>query len=520
MKNYIYKISCGILIPALSFSLLSATAYADPITLEEAIARTLSKHTNIKISHMDVKSAEGDVRAAGGSFDLGLSGSATVGRTNEASFSTTTLLESEVVTRAQTYTVGVSQAFRNSSTLSFSNTTGTSRIAESPLETIGASEWSIGFSIPLLKGFGEEMATATEVGTIRTLDSTRLASGYTISNQAYQAAIAFWTSLQIQINHQNLTTTMQRAGDTAKTLEERQQGGELAVVELQRSMAQFRLRQVDVEEGRQGKFEAQENLALAIGNEKSDTLPEAQGNFPKPAAAAILKGLDKEKYIELAGARRLDVKAQEKLIEVAKISLKSSKNNLLPDLSLSMSAGYTSAIDGFNPGKVHSLYDDAKERNGPDYSIGFSLSYPLGNNAAAGAMSSDKAALVTEELNLELLYRTVRKDVSVAIDKLQSAAVSYKLATESLAMMKEVAEETSRKLKLGEASMTDLISVENSLATGRIKETSALSNYAKAIAELRFVTGTLASGKDENLTFNSQAFKTLPLAELAGGGIQ
>jgi len=164
------------------------------------------------------------------------------------------------------------------------------------------------------------------------------------------------------------------------------------------------------------------------------------------------------------------------------------------------------------------LYDDGKERNGPDYSIGLTFSYPLGNNTALGNLASQKATLSSEQVALIFLNRTVQKEVSVAVDKIKSAARSYKLASESLALLNDVAEETSRKLQLGEATLTDLISVEDSLATGKIERVAALSDYAQALAELRFLTGTLAAGENENLEISSVAFKTLPLAEISGTG--
>ena len=50
-------------------------AFAGPVTLEEAVSRTLSQHSGIKISKSEVQGALADVQITEGQFDVGLSGS-------------------------------------------------------------------------------------------------------------------------------------------------------------------------------------------------------------------------------------------------------------------------------------------------------------------------------------------------------------------------------------------------------------------------------------------------------------
>jgi len=504
----------------LTFMLFSSTALfalqveAGQITINDAISRTLSQHTEIQIKKSEVSGAKADLQATEGDFDLGLTGAISGEKSDTANFNITTGNETEVTTRTQSYQMGLSKKFENSLEVDFENTIGASRTATSSFETIGSSDWSITLTLPLLQGAGSDVTTATKRAAQRTLEATRFASAHDISKQVYSTIAAYWTSLEAAKNFKNLEITMTRASETAQTLQERQQGGELAGVEYQRSLAELRLREVDLETGRQAKYESQETLAVAIGNNTDDDLPEAVGDFPKPASDETLEKLDQNKLLKLALHKRHDVIAQQKIIEAAKIDLMKSKDNTLPSLDLALKGGYTAAISQFSSGKAYDLYDNAKERNGPDYSVGLTFSYPLGNNAAYGAMKGSRETINQEKLTLEQLHRSIRNEINVSVDKLKAAVRSYKLSSQSLELMQEVAVETSRRLNSGESSMTDMISVEDRLTEGRLRIIESLSDYAKALAELRFVTGTLATGHDENLTFNAENLNSLPLLEL------
>jgi outer membrane protein TolC len=498
---------------AILFCYCSA-ALAAPVTLEEAISRTLSQHSAIKISQSQVQGALADVQTTEGQFDVGLSGQIGLSNTDSASFDSTTFQESEISKREQSYEIDISKQFENSVTVSLANSVGTSRTHLSPLHTVGISEWALTVSVPLLRGFGREATTYTKRAAEKTLAATQYSSAYDITKLVYSAVTAYWTSLGIQENYKNLKTTMQRANSTAQTLEERQKGGELTIFDYQRSLAELRLREVDLEEGRQRKYQGQETFAVAIGNTLTNDLPEAVGTFPEPADAETLALLSPDRLFSLAIERRFDLKAQKHIIQAAIVNWKKRKDDTQPTLDLSVSTGYTAAQDNFSASDTFDLYLREKERNGPNLGVYLTFRYPLGNNTALGAASSSRQGVVQTELQLEQLIRNVRNEVNVAIDKLKAAMRRYKLAAQSLALMENVAADTMRQLNLGEATLTDMISVEDRLTQGRLRKINALSSYAQALAELRFVTGTLSQGTEKNLSFNGAMFSNLPLYEM------
>ena len=489
-------------------------AFAGPVTLEEAVSRTLSQHSGIKISKSEVQGALADVQITEGQFDVGLSGSVGLSDTDFASFDSTTFQENETSRREQSYKMGMSKQFENSVTVSLTNSLGTSHTRLSPLYTVGTSEWTLSVSVPLMRGFGREATTFIQRTAEKTLAATQYSTAHDITKLVYSASTAYWTSLGIQESYKNLETTMQRANSTAQTLQERQKGGELTIFDYQRSLAELRLREVDLEEGRQRKYQGQETFAVAIGNTLTNDLPEAVGTFPELADAKTLALLSPDRLFSLAMARRFDLKAQMQLIEAAIINWKRNEDNTRPTLDLSLSSGYTAAQDNFSSSDTFDLYLREEERNGPDLGVQLTFRYPLGNNTALGAASSSKQAVVRQELQLEQLKRMVRNEVNVAIDKLKAASRRYTFAAQSLALMESVAGETMRQLNLGEASITDMISVEDRLAQGRLQKINAQSSYARAITELRFATGTLAQGSEKNLSFNANMFNKLPLNEM------
>ena len=158
-------------------------AFAGPVTLEEAVSRTLSQHSGIKISKSEVQGALADVQITEGQFDVGLSGSVGLSDTDFASFDSTTFQENETSRREQSYKMGMSKQFENSVTVSLTNSLGTSHTRLSPLYTVGTSEWTLSVSVPLMRGFGREATTFIQ----RTAEKTLAATQYSMRKRYWRS---------------------------------------------------------------------------------------------------------------------------------------------------------------------------------------------------------------------------------------------------------------------------------------------------------------------------------------------
>jgi len=497
---------------ACALSLCAAAAQAQEqgsISLEAALARILAANPQVDLQKASVEQAQGNVMITEGAFDWSLTAGLANSRSQESSFSSSTGQEVPTQILTDAVSMGTSKTFRNGWSLTVSNEVGRSRLDDARFGTVGTNDLSAKLTVPLLRGAGPGSPQADQNQALATLSSTRLSSVHEITGLIYQGVVGYWNSYALQRNIDVMNETMQRAAEVADMLVARVRGGELAQVEYDRSLAELRLREVDVLDSVQSAVSAREQLAVILGIDEHGAAPEAVTPFPETPAFEKTEALNRAALVATALDRRLDLQALEESARAQSIAVTKSEHNVMPSLDLELSSGYTSGIGRFKSSDVHSLYRGG-ELNGPDHTAQVTLTYPLGNDAAEGQLRADKASLRQIRANIQTLRNTIRSDVSIAFSRLSTSLRQLRKAEESLRLLEEVAMETRRKLSLGGATMTDLVSVEDRLATSRLQVIEAKRGYATALAELRYVTGTLAAPEGDGVRLDSVVLRTLP----------
>ncbi|MBF0587709.1 MAG: TolC family protein [Magnetococcales bacterium] len=488
------------------------------LTLADTIIITLQRNPTIATERGKVTTAMAAVETASGSYDWALSyalaGSKvkTPGATINAF--TKRIIETETDTRTTTSTFGAVRATRYGPTVTFANVI-TKTYADTVLDPTISNSSSLTLSIPLLRGAGKENSSIAELAAIKAVDAARLNASYQIGLNIRSAIDAYWTVLGAQSNLDSLTTTMTRATNTAQILEDRMQGGELAQTEYQRSLAELQLRQIDLDDARRALHTAQQNLILALGIDpkSAPSPPQLADTFPIPPQAQVLQALEEEALLKRALANRRDLRALNVQLASAVMQERKAKSDLLPQLDFEVTANTINPLFSESSDDIPRSFSDWRGMSGPNLTGTLTLTYPLGNHALAGVHKTQKQASNTLRNSVTLSMQSIRTAVSIAREKLISAQRKYSKSQTSLRILEVVAADTMRQMNYGEAGMTDLISVEDRLASVRLKVNAALLAYAKALSELRAAMGLLSSGEDPKLVFRAEDFLTLPSLE-------
>ena len=118
-----------------------------------------------------------------------------------------------------------------------------------------------------------------------------------------------------------------------------------------------------------------------------------------------------------------------------------------------------------------------------------------------------------QKLSRTKMIRNLQKDIASAMRSLKSASKSYVLTMESLKLLEIVEQEIDRKLDTGQATLTDMISVQDRITSVRLGLVRSLNNYASSLADLRYLSGTMIN-KNEVYEFTSDNVFKLPFDEL------
>ena len=483
------------------------------LSMQDAVLETLLKNDDLKLADVEISISKGSLKATGGSFDTILSSSISETKDKTASFSQTTGLETQVNSRTRAYTIGAAKTFKNGVTVDLTNENTTYRVTGSQFQTIGTADWKVTFTVPLLQNAGQNVLTNQRLAE-KNLKISELNMDQNASFSVYRTVKAYWSNLASQTSLQNIKITMETAQNTSQTLKQRKDGGELAEVDYQRALAELRLREADFEDGVQTLLDAEEELMHAIGTEPNLNVTLSNSTFPEPASADQLKLVDEEQLLILAIKRRSDLKIKDIQVEIERIKLKKLENKKLPTLDFFVSGGSSAASSNFSDSHGRKLYTDSTEIDGPDYTAGITAAYPLGNHAATGAFKSGVATLEMQKLLKTKMIRNLQKDIASAMRSLKSASKSYILTMESLKLLEIVEQEIDRKLDTGEATLTDMISVQDRITSVRLGLVRSLNNYSSSLADLRYLSGTLINKNEGVYEFTSDNVFKLPFDEL------
>ncbi len=199
---------------------------------------------------------------------------------------------------------------------------------------------------------------------------------------------------------------------------------------------------------------------------------------------------------QIALASRPELWEMKLNLEKHDIRLSYDKNQRLPDLSLHAGYGRHSVQPDFS-GTVDEIGTGLHDF----YTIGASVSFPLGNVGARNRLKADQAA----KQQLVLSYRKMQQDALVSVD---IAANSVESAAKQIASSRrgrefaELALEAEQKLfEAGKSTTFLVVERQSTLAQARLVELRSLANFNIAKADLEKAQGiTLEkSGIDINL---------------------
>jgi outer membrane protein len=206
---------------------------------------------------------------------------------------------------------------------------------------------------------------------------------------------------------------------------------------------------------------------------------------------------------------RPDVTQARVQIDNSQISLKGSKNALLPSLDLigslqnnalsgPVSSNYLPStglplqptVDPLLVGGAGNLLSQIFSRNFPNYSIGVQLTVPIRNRVAQADVVRDELQVRQTEVRLQQLNNSVKLEVENALVALQRARASYRAAVETRQLQEEALAAEQERFTVGASTTFFLIQYQRDLAQARSTEVAIQGIYAKVRAALDRALGT------------------------------
>jgi outer membrane protein TolC len=499
---------------------ISVTSGASNITLAEALRSTLDRHPSIAIQRWQVTAGQAEKQQASGQFDTVFTG--TLGRQSQNIPLTrlqlgqlpADLQTGDSVTGTVATNFGISKQFRNG--ISISTFTDINRTTDNLFNRTGMnlSQSGVQLTLPLLQGKGRQFTAAKEQAAIMETRSRQMDLHHAAEQLLSDTAISYWGLVAAKKNLEVAAETEERSRlllQTVIALIEADQRPQNDVYQVKASLAMRTAERISAEETLR---RARRQLAVAMGLSAGEilTVGDAKDGFPavRERVWAPDEGLV-EQFVLAALQRRADVAAARERSARAKVLLRAANQSTKPRLDLQISSGYTQLMEGRAFGNFFGSWFSNLHR--PDFQTGVSYQFPRANNVAQGQFLEASAQNRIADLQLEDTERQVAASVATAAENAQAAVLRLQCTGEAVTAFRKTLDGEREKYRLGQISLTELLTVEDQLTAALISRVQAQLDYAVALANLRLATGTVLRSEDA-IGVDPGTFETLPYEEV------
>ncbi|MFV0247939.1 MAG: TolC family protein [Tenacibaculum sp.] len=495
-----------------------------PVDIVRLSEITLAKNPTIKRNLLSVSNAEGSLQIQKSSFDYQLTSGLFFNDNKQNLFDADArnqFIRNELNIKNAGATIGLQKRFRSSLIANLSMDYGVvtdnfpfNRFNQDVGAYFQDHTVSSTFSLtqPLLRGRGNRIATALERASQLNIESTNENVEFANSFELFQMGAFYW---QYVAAYKRLKIFKENEARVRRVLEitqelvkaDKRPAGDLAQVQADLANQE---RQTKLAE--QTLFAAKLNLGRSVGlsEKESKQLGDPTDEFPIIVESGYTKNINKAMFINIAQNNREDVFASKKSQEALELQLNLSENNKKPQLDLTGFVNYSGATMGNGLGRALETFSQ-KEGSNIGYGISLKLTFPINNNLAKGTYVQNEVALKDQQIANENLQRNIDLNVSIALNNLENSVQVLEKAQQSLSFYQEVYNNEQIKFKNGLTILLNLIQFQERLTFAELEYLQAHQQFASAIINLRYETGTLLVANKNGLAgISKDLFYTIP----------
>lgn len=486
---------------------------------------TIEKSPLIQRNALQIDQAEANFQSQRSAFDYQLSSGYNISTNKLTPFDADPrrqLLTGRIETNNSDFSIGLQKRFRTGTILDVRSSY--SQISDNfPINRFGeqvgsdisdqASSATIALTQPLLRGNGVKVTTAFEKSAKLDIISARqnfeLNSAFELSQMArtYWQYLGAFKSLSIFKENEN------RIRNVLEITEELVKADKRPASDLTQIRADLANQERQTTNAAQNVYNAKVNLGRAVGlsEEESATIGNPKNDFPTLLESKFTKEDKSKTLLQLARTNRTDVKAQENTAEALELQLVAAKNSKLPQVDLTGFLTYGGAAVGGGFGQYLNAFGNSQGRN-QVAGLGITFSLPLNNNLAKANIAQSKIALTDQQIAYKNLIRNIDLNVSIANNNLDNSVLILEKAEETLKYSKEVFSNEQVRFQNGITTLLNLILFQERLTFAQLEYLQAQQQFATAIVDLRFETGTLYNINENGVAepLNKLIFYTIP----------
>jgi outer membrane protein TolC len=366
----------------------------------------------------------------------------------------------------------------------------------------------VNFSQPLIRNRGMYVNRLPIMIARSRLRVTEYSLRDTVMQLVTNAENAYWDLVQARDNLRVQEKALELSNEALKRAQRELELGAMSPLDIYQPQQAQATAEISVSQARFALAQAEDALRKQMGAD----LDPAFHNVPivlteTTDVPANSSGIDAEAEVQKALLNRPDLKAANQALDVDDLQIKSTKNSVLPDLSLLglYSAqgqggdfyqrqnvfGGGSQIISVTPGGLGDALNQLFGFGFPIYQFGLQLRLPIRNRAAAADLADAVVTKKHDALMVRSVAQTVRLDVLNAVSQVESSKASVKLALVALDFARKYLEAEQKKYELGTSQIYFVLQAQQSLVNAESALVQNSIGYKRSMLNLFRRTGEL-----------------------------
>jgi outer membrane protein len=482
------------------------------LSLRSYLELVMANNTDIQIQRLNVETPKNAIQRAMGAWDPTATGSFTSTRTKTPSSdalaganTVVTLSQPARFTYAQTLETGTQY------TATFNASKSTTNSGFQNFNPALNSSLGLNFSQPLLRNRGAAVnRLALNLARSR-LRRTEYDLKDAILRLLTEAETAYWDVVEARENLRVQESSLNLANESLKRAQRELELGALSPLDIYNPQQQYATAEIGVSRSRFTLAQREDALRKQLGADLDPQIRRVpivltETVMPATEAAAV----DPEMAVEKALRLRPDLKSRLQTLDTDELSIRQARNGLRPELSLTGSytaqgrggtyfqrgnvftdSGARNTIIAVTPGGLGDALDQVFGFGYPIYAFGLTLRLPIRDRRASADLADALIQRRIDTLNVRNVEQTIRLDVLNAVNQVESAKASVKLAVTAQDFARKYLEAEQKKYELGTSQIFFVLQAQNSLVSAEAAVVTNSVSYRRNVLNLLRRTGEL-----------------------------
>lgn len=483
------------------------------IDLLSSVRQALEHNASIRVSTSQIGIAQGQVQVASGQFDTIIS--ANIQKQRVYTPSTADEIAAGAAppvtsTNAFNSTLQASRQLRNGITLTPALTLGRTADALSAPGTVPPNRSTVGLTVtvPLLRNAGRDVVGAAETAAQQELQAVQFDQSQNVAQITVNVVSAYWQYLAAEdlrlIALEAESSSTHRTQDTSRLVHDEM----IPAADRDLAIADEAAKRQARMAAEQALVEARSNLARLLGMSATQAraLPLPNELFPNADGGDLSARLPLIRNLALE--RRADLAAAQIRYDEAQVILTALRKNLRPQLDFVLGV----SSNGVNQGASNASYFSAAGSNmrGPNIVVALNYQIPVGNDVANGQLLQKMGAVDQLDISRHDLSDTILTSVDTLASSVQRLALQLADATRAVQLYAKSVDNEEIRRRMGLSTLIDVLNISDRLLQARQTLITVQLNYASAIAQLRFASGTLFQANGGDLSLEHAYLTTVP----------